>query len=249
MATPAEATQRSASSAGGTDGTAGADGSVGAAGAAAAPALRDLVVERIQLDDRSWVDVCRGWVQNPDEVERALVETTPWNQGRIFRYDRWVDEPRLGAAWRPGRPVAHPLLVDAHRALRHHYGVPFEGFAMALYRDGRDSVAFHRDREMRWLEDTLIGVLTFGATRSWLLRPRANRYDHEAPNRGALVDLAPASGDLLVMGGRAQVDWEHAVPKVPELRRPRVSLQWRWTSRRGRPEVGANYRAPRFYDR
>lgn len=231
MSTPAETTARSSR------------------GAAPPPVLRDLQVERIQLDERSWVDVCRAWVQHPDDVERALVESTAWNQGRIFCYDRWIDEPRLGSSWRPGRPVAHPLLVDAHRALRHHYRVPFDGFALALYRDGRDSVAFHRDREMRWLEDTIIAVLTFGAKRPWLLRPRANRYDHEASDRGALHDLAPASGDLIVMGGRAQADWEHAVPKVPALRHPRVSLQWRWTSRRGRPEVGANYRAPRFYDR
>ncbi|HEX7095718.1 MAG TPA: alpha-ketoglutarate-dependent dioxygenase AlkB [Acidimicrobiales bacterium] len=212
-------------------------------------ALRPLETERTHLDERSWVDVCRGWVQQPDEVTRALLEHTSWTQGRVYRYDRWIDEPRLGAGWKPGRPVAHPVLVEAHRVLQQHYGVRFDGFALALYRDGRDSVAFHRDREMRWLEDTVIAVLTFGAKRPWLLRPRSSRYDHEAPNRGAAFDFAPASGDLLVMGGRAQADWEHAVPKVPMLREPRVSIQWRWTSRRGRPEVGANYGAPRPYSR
>ena len=94
-----------------------------------------------------------------------------------------------------------------------------------------------------------IGVLTLGARRPWMLRSRAKRYDHEAADRGAQFDLSPGSGDLLVMGGRAQADWEHSVPKVPGLRAGRVSVQWRWTSRRGRPEVGANYRAPRFYSR
>ena len=29
-----------------------------------------------------------------------------------------------------------------------------------------------------------------------------------------VIDLAPASGDLLVMGGRCQAAWLHAVPKV-----------------------------------
>jgi alkylated DNA repair dioxygenase AlkB len=213
------------------------------------PALADLSFERTWLDETSWVDVCRGWVQGADEVTRAAVDNTSWTQGRVFRYERWIDEPRLGAAWSPGRPAPHPVLVEAHRVLQEHYRVAFGGFALQLYRDGRDSVAFHRDREMRWLEDTVIGVLSLGARRPWMLRPRANRYDHEAPNRGATHDFSPGSGDLLVMGGRAQADWEHAVPKSPSVRAPRVSLQWRWTSRRGRPEIGANYRAPRHFSR
>ena len=57
------------------------------------------------------------------------------------------------------------------------------------------------------------------------------------------LDLAPASGDLLVMGGRTQQDWLHAVPKSPTAMRDRVSVQWRWTSTRGRPDT-----APSFYD-
>ena len=117
------------------------------------------------------------------------------------------------------------------------------------YRDGNDSVAFHRDRELRWLDDTVIAVLTLGTTRPWLMRPRSNRYDHEAPDRGATHDLRPASGDLLVMGGRCQADWEHAVPKVRSGAPGRVSLQWRWTSRRGRQEQGGSYRAPRNFSR
>ena len=141
------------------------------------------------------------------------------------------------------------MLIDAHRELQAHYRVKFDGFALAYYRDGRDSVAFHRDREMRWLDDTVIGVLTLGAARPWQLRPRANRYDHEAPNRGATHDFRPASGDLLVLGGRCQADWEHAVPKVPGLTKGRVSVQWRYTSRQGRPQTGGNYRSPRHFSR
>jgi alkylated DNA repair dioxygenase AlkB len=41
------------------------------------------------------------------------------------------------------------------------------------------------------------------------------------------IDLAPASGDLLVMGGACQAGWEHGVPKVKRAD-PRVSATWRW---------------------
>ena len=53
----------------------------------------------------------------------------------------------------------------------------------------------------------------------------------------------PASGDLIVMGGRCQADWLHAVPKVAGSCGSRISVQWRWTSRRGRPDTD-----PGFYD-
>jgi alkylated DNA repair dioxygenase AlkB len=208
-------------------------------------------LERVWLDERSWVDVARGWLPGADDVYDALVEQAAWYQGRIWRYERWVEEPRLSA---PARNLAelHPALLEAHRRIHREYGVAFAPPALAWYRDGNDSVAFHRDRELRWLDDTVIAVLTLGARRSWWLRPRAARYDHEAPNRGATHDVAPASGDLLVMGGRCQADWEHSVPKVrtsSEAARGRVSVQWRWTSLRGRPETGANFRAPRFFNR
>jgi alkylated DNA repair dioxygenase AlkB len=205
--------------------------------------------ERVWLDERSWVDVTRGWLPDADEVFAAVLGKANWFQGRVFRYERWVDEPRLSASSKGTVAELHPALVDAHRTIRREYGVDFPRPALALYRDGRDSVAFHCDRELRWLDDTVIGVLTLGAARPWLLRPRARRSDRDAPSSAATHDLHPASGDLLVMGGRCQADWHHAVPKVPRAVGPRVSLQWRWTSRRGRPETGPNYRAPRTYSR
>lgn len=209
----------------------------------------DVAFERTWLDDGSWVDVARGWLAGHEQVYDALVAQDRWQQGRIFRYDRWVDDPRLGSYWRVGDPPPHPALVEAQRALRTRYRVPLDGFAMAWYRDERDSQAFHRDRDLRWLDETLIALLTLGARRPWLLRPRANRYDHEAPDRGATLDIAPGGGDLHVMGGATQAGWEHSVPKLARRVGGRISIQWRWTSRRGRPVQGASYRAPRHYSR
>lgn len=212
------------------------------------PALRRGVsAERTWLDDDSWVDVVRGWVQGADTLYDRLTARAAWRQGRVFRYERWVDEPRLGAGYGPGDPAPDPVVLEAQRALAARYQVAFDGYGLAWYRDGRDSVAFHRDRDLRWLEDTVIALLVVGVRRPFLLRPRANRYDHEAPGGGATHDLAPGHGDLLVMGGRCQVGWEHSVPKVPARIGGRVSVQWRWTSRAGRPVEGASYRSARTY--
>lgn len=206
-------------------------------------------VERIHLDETSWVDVAPGWLSGADTLLDALVDGVAWQSGRLFRYDHWVEERRLGAAWRPGLPLPHPVIAEVHRSLQRRYRVRFAGFGLIQYRDGRDGQAFHRDTDMRWLDDTVIAILTLGAQRPWLLRPRRSRHD-QSETGGATHDLAPASGDLLVMGGRCQADWEHSVPyRGQHPVGVRVSMQWRWTSRRGRPFGGAPYGAPLTYAR
>jgi alkylated DNA repair dioxygenase AlkB len=132
--------------------------------------------------------------------------------------------------------------------LQRRYKVEFAGFSMIQYRDGSDGQGFHRDTDMRWLDDTIIAVLTFGATRPWMLRPRTNRFvdaSHSGlPTQASTHDLQPANGDLLVMGGRCQADWEHSVPYLRTGQvEPRISLQWRFARKTGDPFMGPSFRA------
>jgi alkylated DNA repair dioxygenase AlkB len=110
-------------------------------------------------------------------------------------------------------------------ALASHYGVPLRTVGCNYYRDGRDSVAWHRDRELRHLDRTLVAIVTLGGPRPFLVRPYGG---------GRSRDIRPGSGDLLVMGGRCQADWEHSVPKVRSAP-PRLSLSLRWSSHEGLP--------------
>ena len=103
-------------------------------------------------------------------------------------------------------------------SLEKMYHVPLVGPGLNYYRDGHDSVAFHGDRELRQLNDTIVAILTLGATRPFLLRPLGG---------GRSRDFRPASGDLLVMGGACQALFEHSVPKIASSG-PRVSASWRW---------------------
>ena len=179
--------------------------------------------ERMWLDDNSWIDVARAWLHGADTLLDALIENVDWQQHRRWMYERMVDDPRLSRWLGADEPVPHPALPDVRRALEEKYGVPLGGIGLNYYRDGRDSVAPHRDRELRHLDDTLIAIVTLGAQRPFLIRPKGG---------GKSRDISPASGDLLVMGGRTQVNWEHGVPKVKRAG-PRVSVTWRWSSQKG----------------
>lgn len=184
-----------------------------------APAVDATVdIERVALGRGAWVDLGRGWLRGADALFDELVARVKWKQGRRRMYDRMVDDPRLSCWFRAGDPLPHAALPAIKDELSARYGVAFGAAGLNYYRDGRDSVAFHRDRELRHLSDTLIAIVTLGGPRPFLIRPRGG---------GSSRDLRPGSGDLLVMGGRAQADWEHAVPKVVSAN-PRLSITFRW---------------------
>lgn len=208
----------------------------------------EVTVERLWLDETAWVDVARGWLPDADAVYEEVLAQTAWQESTIFRYEKWITEPRL-TAW-GSAAGAHPALVEAQRRLEKQYGVRFGGYALAQYRHGQDGQAFHRDNDMKWCENTLIGLVTLGAQRPWYLRPRANRHQHSLENKGATHDLRPGPGDLMVMGGTCQLGWEHSVPQLRGERVGiRISVQWRWTSRTGRQERTAGYSAPLRFSR
>jgi alkylated DNA repair dioxygenase AlkB len=178
--------------------------------------------ERIDLGDDSWIDVVRCYLTGADTLFDFLDENVPWKQGQRWMYERVVDDPRL-SKWYTSEPFPHPALVDVKQELQRRYGVPFGGVGLNYYRDGQDSVAFHSDRELREQDDTRICIVTLGARRPFLIRPKGG---------GRSIDLRPASGDLLVMGGACQMRWEHGVPKVKRAG-PRISASYRWSKTKG----------------
>jgi alkylated DNA repair dioxygenase AlkB len=186
---------------------------------AGATSIDDAAVpERTELDAGAWVEVRRRWLLGADTLCEELISTVAWEQHRRWMYERLVDEPRL--TWRRGESgeLPHDALKLVGEELERLYHVPLAGPGLNYYRDGRDSVAFHADRELKHLSDTIVAILTLGSARPFLVRPAGGGRSH---------DFRPASGDLLVMGGACQALFEHAVPKVAASG-PRISASWRW---------------------
>ena len=189
--------------------------------ATGAPAVdQHATFTRHRLDERSWVDVARHFLHGADRLFAELRDGVEWHQWRRHMYDRMVDDPRLSHWYTEDDALPHDGLVAVRHALTDRYQVPFPGVGLNYYRDGRDSVAFHRDRELRRLTDTRVAILTLGAQRPFLVRPLGG---------GRSIDLAPASGDLIVMGGACQMGFEHGVPKIAHAG-PRISASFRWAS-------------------
>ncbi len=203
---------------------------------------RHAPVERIALPPTSWVELVPGFVRDAGRVFTELHESLAWTQTEVLRYDKYVPENRLGVGVRND---AYPVLRQTDLHLRSRFQVPFTGVAAILYRDGHDFQGLHSDREMRWLDDTVIAIAVLGARRPFVLRPRLERgVPIERIPAGSSPDdviLTPGEGDMLIMGGACQREWLHGVPAAPGVDHPRISLTWRWTSRRGRPDTNPTY--------
>jgi alkylated DNA repair dioxygenase AlkB len=181
-------------------------------------------MERIELGQGAWVDVGRGWFGGADELMDRLQAGVDWRHHRRWMYERMVDEPRLSRWYGADEPLPDESLAAFRVAAGRRYRVRFGAVALNYYRDGRDSVAPHTDRELRHVDDSLVAILTLGGARPFLLRPVGG---------GRSLDLRPASGDLLVMGGTCQETFEHAVPKVAKGAGARISASIRWVRRGG----------------
>jgi alkylated DNA repair dioxygenase AlkB len=196
--------------------------------------LADLgpAVERRALTDGAWVDLRPGFVTGADELFDALASGVPWREEQMRMYDSTVRVPRLVARYAQGEALPHPVLEEARSALNGHYseelGEPFVTAGLCLYRDGNDSVAWHGDRIARESSgDTMVAILSLGATRPFALRPKAG---------GPGLRLQVGHGDLLVMGGSCQRTWLHAIPKTTRCLGARISIQFRprWGNDLGR---------------
>jgi alkylated DNA repair dioxygenase AlkB len=178
-------------------------------------------LHRRELDERSWIELVPRWVAGADALFDALLELGGWRQRDRWMYDKRVEEPRLTSSWRreDGTPI-HPLVGEMRDALSARYGVTFDSGGLNLYRDGRDSVAWHGDRIPADLTEPFVAIVSLG-------HPRAFRLRRKGGGKGeATREVLLQRGDLLVTGGRCQREWDHSIPKVAAAG-PRMSITFR----------------------
>lgn len=179
--------------------------------------VADAAVQRIPLDEFSWVDLSRNWLDGADALLERLAHEVPWRGGRRPMYGRLVEEPRLHGRIDDTIPE-HAVLLDAMTSwLRRRYGGHISPNFVNYYRDGDDSVAWHADRIGVQQVDPIVAICSLGGPRRFGLRPMGD---------GEPLRLTLASGDLLVMGGACQHAWEHCVPKMASAA-PRMSITFR----------------------
>jgi alkylated DNA repair dioxygenase AlkB len=181
------------------------------------PGLTGAPVSRRLLSRGAWVDHAPDWLAGADALFARLVDELAWRHRRVWMYERELDEPRLTAHLTGPTLDGFPVVAEIMAALGDHYGGTFTSSWLNLYRDGRDSVAWHGDRVARDRETGLVAIVSVGERRPFRLRPKGG---------GPSIGYDLGRGDLVVMGGTCQRTWDHGVPKVARAG-PRISLTFR----------------------
>jgi len=180
-------------------------------------------LRRVHLDADAWLDIVPGWLANDAALFEELERTCDWTQRKRWLYEQERIEPRLTSSWSvaSGAPLEPAILETMRCLLSERYDVSFDSVGFNLYRDGQDSVAWHRDKIRQEVETPIVPLVSLGEARKLLFRPLGG---------GQSRAFSAGRGDLLVTGGTAQWTWEHAILKVARAG-PRISIAFRYGMR------------------
>lgn len=163
------------------------------------------------------------------EVLARLIGETAWRAETVTVYGKRHLQPRL-TAWHGEARYRYsgltleplpfsPLLEQIRAAVEAATGRRFNSVLLNYYRNERDSMGMHSDDEPELGLAPAIASLSFGATRSFILR-------HKRSKRTVKLDLT--DGSLLLMGGALQRNWLHGVNRQARPAGARINLTFRY---------------------
>lgn len=165
------------------------------------------------------------------DFQEQLMEQVAWQSHTIRLFGRDCLEPRL-SCWvgdsgldyrysgrkREAKPWT-PGLMAIRQRLKQQLALDFNTVLVNRYRDGQDSMGWHSDDEPELGEQPLIASLSLGETRRFSLRKRRERQCKHT--------MLLSHGDLLIMAGGLQQEWQHALPKTAKVIGERLNLTFR----------------------
>ncbi|MCS5490268.1 alpha-ketoglutarate-dependent dioxygenase AlkB family protein [Algoriphagus limi] len=160
-----------------------------------------------------------------------LQNTIHWKQEPIWIFGKKVMQPRLTALY--GDPektysysgiTMNPIpwtaeLLEIKSSVEQVVEKPFTHVLLNFYRDGQDSMGWHRDNESTLGPNPVIASVSFGVSRNFQIR---NYFD-----KSEKIQIPLNHGSLLIMQGESQHHWEHQIPKSKKVAGGRINLTFR----------------------
>lgn len=168
----------------------------------------------------------RLWQQFFDKLEadnyyNILLRESPWQQRMRKMYDKLVPDPRLTAYYGGENGYQWtPILLDIKQAVEQVTEIKFDRVLLNLYRNGKDSVAWHSDNLPADGKHHHIASVTFGETRIFKIRHKSRKDIRQ-------LNIPLTHGSLLLMGETMQEHYEHHIAKTARAIGPRINLTFR----------------------
>ncbi len=165
------------------------------------------------------------------ELLRSLIDNTKWIQPIVQFGSRTVPSPRL-AAWHgdPGAVYTYSgyrnspapwteALQEVRAVLKIATHFEFNSVLLNYYRDGNDSMGWHRDNEKELGPEPVIASVSLGEARRFRMQHMKNKQQRWETELG--------HGSTLIMAGKTQKFWRHCVPKSKLCKAARINMTFR----------------------
>ena len=164
------------------------------------------------------------------ELFTHLLDEIEWQQDEVRMFGKTIitkrkvawygDEPyeyiysntrKVALAW-----TAH--LLEIKQAVEAETGILFNSCLLNLYHDGTEGMGWHSDDEKPLGTQPVIASVSLGATRKFAFKHKLTKQS---------VSLILENGSLLLMQGKTQDAWLHALPKMAKVKGMRINLTFR----------------------
>ena len=153
-----------------------------------------------------------------------------WQSSAIIMFGKKIDVPRLECWYgdlgceytysgKSLKGFEFPnFLLNLRMLIEKKVNSNFNSVLANLYRDGQDSMGLHADDEKELGNEPVIASISLGENRPIIFQNKKTKEK---------VTFDQPHGSLLVMQGKTQDHWKHAINKSKKIDKPRINLTFR----------------------
>ncbi len=153
-----------------------------------------------------------------------------WQSSAITMFGKKIDVPRLECWYGDlgceytysGKSLKRfefpNFLLNLRMLIEKKVNSNFNSVLANLYRDGQDSMGLHADDEKELGNEPVIASISLGENRPIIFQNKKTKEK---------VTFDQPHGSLLVMQGKTQDHWKHAINKSKKIDKPRINLTFR----------------------
>ena len=165
-----------------------------------------------------------------NELLKKLKSDLPWESMVIKMFGKDITIPRL-QCWVGDKGCDYKYsgkklnrqnwttdLIMIREKIYKELNIDFNSVLVNYYRNGMDSMGWHSDDEKELGPNPTIASISLGSERDLVFRNKINKE---------VLPIPQTNGCLILIDGKTQKNWQHAIKKTRKVIGPRINLTFR----------------------
>ena len=165
-----------------------------------------------------------------NELLKKLISDLPWESMAIKMFGKDIKIPRL-QCWVGDKGCDYKYsgkklnrqdwttdLIMIREKIYKELDMDFNSVLVNYYRDGKDSMGWHSDDEKELGPNPTIASISLGSERDLVFRNKINKE---------VLPIPQTHGCLILIDGKTQKNWQHAIKKTRKVIGPRINMTFR----------------------